>query len=412
MSLSKRERIRRLVAWSSGGAVVLGIGLAAPTAAFAVPVPAEVAVTAAPAPADPTLVFEETFDDNVAETAISVADYARADGGVYSSTPSWLDLEACNGVVLQAADTVFDPGICNINPDARAHVQRLAQQLGVVNGAADPATNHAVTAYTDKDGASGDNVMLQGPAPSAFELTADRFYVAGVDVAEINCSASINSRLFPGFAVSGDSNFASDAIVACAGGTSDGDPNEPVFVGSFVSDGIQSPATGAAEFVLWNSEVAGSGNDFAYDNLRLYDATPTLHKSFAQEAVRDRSARHDAAHRREHERALREDRMGLQRHDAVGHDDRRDAERRDHLRRRRCDGRRGIRRAGGRRRLDRPRRRVVHHLDRRGARRGRRFHEHDHWRHRSGRRAVRADPCARALHEPYQDGRAGGPDRR
>lgn len=239
-----------------------------------------------PAPADPVVIFSEDFEHAGSAQAISLSDYQGAAGETYSSDAYWLHTGFCNGVVLQSDATVFPAGWCESNPQTQGKVRDLADALGTVGGAVDPELNHSVTAYTDGANPAGENRMLQGPdAASAFEVVEGRFYVTGVDVAEVNCLISPNhSRLFPGFVTDEDEYAASQPIVACSQGTSDGQA-DPILSGSFRSAGFMSNETGTAQFLLRNGETGGSGNDFAYDNIVLLDATPSLYKSFEQEAV-------------------------------------------------------------------------------------------------------------------------------
>lgn len=259
--------------------LVAALGLAVPTMAVAAP-------PGTPAPADPVVVFSEDFENGVSEQAVSLSDYAGPAGEIYSSDAFWLDTTLCNGVVLQSEATVFPSGWCEVNPLTQGKVRDLAQSLGTVSGAADPAKNHAVTAYTDGNNPSGESRMLQGPDPaSAFEVVQGRFYVTGVDVAEVNCLSSPNhSRLFPGFVTDEDEYAPVQPIIACSQGSSDGQA-DPILSGSFRSAGFMSNETGTAQFLLRNGETGGDGNDFAYDNLVLLDATPSLYKSFEEAAV-------------------------------------------------------------------------------------------------------------------------------
>lgn len=269
---TKRAAIALLL---PAAAVALG-ALAVPAAAFAAP-------PAPAAPAAPSLVFEETFENNVGSAVTSLTDYVGASGATYTADPFWLDAAACNGLVVQHDGSVpfTGAGAACSNPPSQARLSELAQVLGDGSG-----TNHVVAAYTDANGPAG-ATLLSKSADSGIVLKKDHYYAASIDIAEVNCAiASAHSTIQFGLQLpSGEVVFAGAPSVACDTGHSVDVGGREVRTGTFRSSAFQADAAGAAELVVRNLQTSGGGNDFAYDNIRFYDVTPTLSKSFSQDTV-------------------------------------------------------------------------------------------------------------------------------
>lgn len=220
-----------------------------------------------------------------------------------------------NGVLAPAAtgqnpDTVLYPNGYN-NPGSEGEAKYTAARK-----------NDAVTAYS----------MAQYPNPAqhlvfensaAFNLTqmntgqtGARFYTTSVDVAELSCGAansSLEFKLFTGVGGSDPKTYplvgaSGERIVACtdarlgyftaptnaASGhdfqlfSSDYTYWGP-WAGASVRGGrfysadaklLSATEASSVKVQLLNSTAAHDGNDFAFDNIRIVDATPTLYKEF------------------------------------------------------------------------------------------------------------------------------------
>ncbi|WP_320668672.1 DUF7507 domain-containing protein [Patulibacter defluvii] len=262
------------------------------------------------------MIFDEQFENGLGATATSLANY-QGEGGVrYSSNAYWVRTDQCNGALLQYQGTVFPSGYCTTGNSAQPNVRRLADVLGQVNagvqGSASTATpvngstaatrtNHAVTAWTGAVDGPDDAIVFES---SPLNLTVDgsRFFAASIDVAEVSCAyrgGENNSRL-NFYLVSQGQQLPLNAtpIRACTdpgvayytspdlGGWGNG--GGYVAAGHYFSNGsylVSPEAASTLGFRMRNLIGSSQGNDFAYDNPRLVDATPQLDKSFAPTSV-------------------------------------------------------------------------------------------------------------------------------
>lgn len=266
--MTKTENMRRAAA---GGAFALALGLIlTPSAAAAPPSVPD------PLPS-PQLEFEETFENGAGVAASALREYVSADGGTYDADPQWLDVSACNGVIVRA-DSTFTDGQCVGANDPRGAVRQLADELG-------GATNHSVTAYTHQGhpAVAGQTLLVQSEG-SGITTRANRFYVSSIDLAEMNCvrGAEQSSIQFGLLTPNGEVQMDPNPVSVCAGATSDAPVSASLYSAGFKPVGDE---LGESEYIARNLTIGGSGNDFAYDNLRFYDATPQLLKSFEVDEV-------------------------------------------------------------------------------------------------------------------------------
>lgn len=272
-------------------------------------------------PSAPVEVFRETFEVGQGATATRLADYVGVAGQTHTADPFWLREDQCNGVLLQYEATVFpaaspEGGFCVDGDQAntRNNSRRLADVIGQVdagvtgststatpvNGStATTRTNTAVSAFTSNQNGPNGAVQLQ-TSPLDLGLSGSRFYSVSVDVAEVSCtraSGANNSRLR--FALkAGATEYpltAAAAIRACT------DPRaryhtSPDLPGGWVNGGgyaaagrfttaeaqlLTAAQINGIQVVMRNEVGAENGNDAAFDNIRLLDATPQLDKSFS-----------------------------------------------------------------------------------------------------------------------------------
>ncbi|MFF3028059.1 LPXTG cell wall anchor domain-containing protein [Microbacterium sp. NPDC057944] len=264
---------------TSAAAAVAFLALAG---AALVPTAAQAAPPTPAAPADPSLVFEETFENVTGANVVGLANYTGVDGATYTASPFWLSAAACNGFVLQGNTPIpfsGDGAACNVNASNR--LVDLATVLGGGN-----ADNRAVAAYTEANGSAADTLLAQS-IDSGIELTEGRFYVASIDTAEVNCGiGAVQSTLDFGLSLpNGEIMIAGNPARACSSPTVQTINGFAIRSGQFYSGGFRAEESSSAELLVRNRATSGGGNDFAYDNLRLFDATPSIYKAFDQETV-------------------------------------------------------------------------------------------------------------------------------
>ncbi|WP_300619956.1 hypothetical protein [Dokdonella sp.] len=243
----------------------------------------------------PTTIYSEDFqNDQAANIAsiIKVDSYTGAAGETYTASPAWLT--NCNGW-LSAWNQNPNPsaatanGECN-NQNAWNNVQQLAEALGMLNGGTTGAggtarDNLAVSAYTQANPPGApNNIEIQS---SQIPLGGSgRFLIFGADVAAVNCDIAAHPLLQfyavdasnTAVAVGGQvdacsgSNFTAEAIGAASAVTAK--------AGHYTSGGAVLVSGNSTSIRINNMAFTGGGNDHAFDNLLIQDATPTLSKAF------------------------------------------------------------------------------------------------------------------------------------
>lgn len=273
-------------------------------------------------PSPPKLVFHESFEVGQGVNATKLANYVGINGQTHTADPFWLRYDQCNGVLMRYEMPHITGEYCEVGGrdtrEARNNTRRLADVLGQLEagivGSTISATpvnasnattklNHAVTAFTHTVNGPSNAVMIR---TSPLNIGADetRFYVASVDVAELSCThmGGVNNSALRFSFLTGASewNITSSAIRACQapnvryydspwldGGWFYG--GNYVAAGTFHTDGsaLLTPAQMLGLQVQMRNEIgATDGNDSAFDNIRIYDATPQLDKSFSPSEVR------------------------------------------------------------------------------------------------------------------------------
>jgi uncharacterized repeat protein (TIGR01451 family) len=239
-------------------------------------------------PGPPAVIFEEDFE-NVSDPpepgppivpgSVDMIDAYTGDPPVsmtYAADPTWISVGQCNGMVA-SFNSNFPAGSCTAS--GVANLKHMAAQIGTLDPPpAGAAFNHALTAWTST------LPVATTPAPTleteaGIPLpTAGRFITFSVDVGVIFCQ--YDDPLLRFFLLDGNSAVAvtNNAINPCT------DPRGSVVagvrVGSYSSDSsilVNSPNVGLR---LTNDQSSSGGNDYAYDNVRMLDATPQLDKEF------------------------------------------------------------------------------------------------------------------------------------
>ncbi|WP_119696444.1 DUF6923 family protein [Microbacterium halotolerans] len=208
---------------------------------------------------DPTVVFEEGFENRQDDEVQLLGDYVGAEGQTYSADVEWSSLEFCNGFVLSPDSP--NPGEC----PAWNGVVSAATAMQAYNG-----SDSSLAAYTAGD-PGVDRVQLATDAPIQLDA-AGRFLTFSVDAVAVNCGVSAPLlRFYLGGVDGGETPVSDAAINPCAEG---GAAGTFASAGSFLSDGDE------IDIVLRNENGSGAGNDHAIDNIRILDATPKLDKEF------------------------------------------------------------------------------------------------------------------------------------
>jgi uncharacterized repeat protein (TIGR01451 family) len=256
-----------------------------------------VAGPAAAAPGSPgvpqaaQVVYAEDFENAVGATPVLLTGYTGASGETYSADPQWLT--ACNGAIVEGAAPNGDQAASGCaSASSYGSVRQLAYALGAHRGSANPMLNHAVTAYTESPNPGVDRIQFQ-TASTIPLVTSGRFVTFSVDASEANCHA--NHALFKFYLLDGATQIPTftTPIDPCTapGGTL---INAPA-IGSAGATSFRTGTYAGNSAVLFtgsqlgirmrNGQGSATGNDAAFDNIRVLDVTPQLDKSFSQPAV-------------------------------------------------------------------------------------------------------------------------------
>jgi LPXTG-motif cell wall-anchored protein len=279
---------------------------------------AAIGILAAGVPEPPTQVWTEGFDA-AGNALITLPSYQS---GAYTADPFWLDFAKCNGVLVTYNTSTFGGTECTSSTtqnqtNARINVRRLADVLGQVNAGVVGSqsstapvngsttltqANRAVAEWTDSgSGTAGQTRVVDKVASIGISPTTSRYYTSSIDIVEASCETTTSRSSITLSLVAGSTTSTGSAITACtdsrasyytspliAGQTGWINGGASVRAGRFTSDtSVLLTAAQAATLrpVVRNSNLASGGNDFAVDNLRIVDATPSLDKSFAADTV-------------------------------------------------------------------------------------------------------------------------------
>jgi hypothetical protein len=189
---SKRHHRRRWSTWSNErsasrtllGAIAVTAFTALSLAGFST---AAQAVPGTPGvPQATTVVYDENFENGVGNAPVGLQNYVGASGQTYTADPVWLT--ACNGQIRNMNTPYTTLGNC-ASTGYTSQLGQLAYALGQHSGSANPAANHAVTAYTDNNpGANA--VQFQTASNIPLALSTGRFLTFSVDTSAVNCNVS------------------------------------------------------------------------------------------------------------------------------------------------------------------------------------------------------------------------------
>ena len=212
--LLPRLRSRRLRLGAAIGALALVVSTVSAGALVLTGAPALAAPGTPGTPQAPSVAFQENFENGVGNAPVGLAAYTGASGQKYTADPAWL--ANCNGQVRSYNTPSTTLGNCQIEGDA-AHLNQLTYALGAHAGSATPATNHAVTAYTENNpGANATEFRTATNIPLA--SSSGRFLTFSVDTAAQNCNASAPLYQFAFLDQAGTATNVGGQLNACSSG--------------------------------------------------------------------------------------------------------------------------------------------------------------------------------------------------
>jgi uncharacterized repeat protein (TIGR01451 family)/LPXTG-motif cell wall-anchored protein len=233
-------------------------------------------------PSTPSVVYDENFENGLADTdSQALTDYAGATGTAYTGSPYWTETTMCNGILISANA----PDALGCTLSSATQLRRMADVLAQVNGGTADGFNHAVSAYTNAPDPShplaANDIEFETETPITLS-GGSRFLTFSVDAASLNCgagAAELSFFLDDGTDVLSATNTPIDVCTNL--GASDYSVDGVTFrAGRFVSDSSVLFSGSSLGIVMRNGYGSATGNDHAFDNIRVLDATPQLDKSF------------------------------------------------------------------------------------------------------------------------------------
>jgi len=261
-------------------------------------------------PEAPTVVYNEDFQNTPSYAPVLLTSYTGASGMTYTANAKWLT--ACNGEVIafNTDDSAFASSNCSVGDGGSGsgtnltkafdQVRRMAHALGSLNGATSPATNKALTAYTDYGNIYADPganlVQFQTQSTISLPGGTRKFLISRVDSAAVNCTAPDTEQgklvfyLLDGgtprrvnqspINVCTDTDATSYTPPTLNTNGALGPSNDAVLAGRIITDTALLSNTTTIGVRMVNQEGSGQGNDNALDNIQIEDASPKLDKSF------------------------------------------------------------------------------------------------------------------------------------
>lgn len=276
----------RAAAWL--GAALIGLaGLALPLT------PAHADPGHPGAPSSPVALFSENFQHRPAGSNTALSAYVGEGGQTYGADPTWLSTAHCNGFIVDWT-TPWTSGDCSGTDGLTSglyefeSLKRLVYALGVVSGASNPAHNAAVAANTSAGDPGADKIEFETATPISLPAV-NRFVTFGVDAVAGSCAVAAHPelRFYLRDADGHQLPVSQSPIDPC-----DGDEvalpaavGSGIRGGSFSSDGSYLLQGDSFDIVMRNEQGSGNGNDGAFDNIRILDATPQLDLAFSPGSV-------------------------------------------------------------------------------------------------------------------------------
>lgn len=242
-------------------------------------------------PQAPRVIYKEDFENGLARTPVLLSKYTGASplAMTYSAAPRFL--ENCDGFIVE-----FESNERAKKTDceevAYDRVRQMAWVLGKLRGT-DPLANHAVSAYTDgKKTLPANSVQFETLKPIPVAANG-RFITFSVDAVETNCHSSHAEFKFYLLDGATETPTFSSPIDPCTDkGARVIEPPElatkapePFKAGSFAGNAALFFTGTSLGIRMRNGQTSEAGNDAAFDNIEVLDATPQLDKSFSPEVL-------------------------------------------------------------------------------------------------------------------------------
>jgi uncharacterized repeat protein (TIGR01451 family) len=238
-------------------------------------------------PRSPKVVYTEDFERGMERTPVLLTSYKGASPLEETYTAYKRFLENCDGNIVEFESNERKKAT-DCEEVAFNRVRQMAWVLGKLRGVANPKVNHAVSAYTDGgEVLPANSVQFETVKPIPL-LTSSRYITFSVDAAETNCKHSHAEFKFyllngaseiPTFTSPVDpcTNKNAETIEPPELGTK---PSEPFKAGTFAGNKALLFSGSALGIRMRNGQTSENGNDAAFDNIEVLDATPQLDKSF------------------------------------------------------------------------------------------------------------------------------------
>lgn len=235
-------------------------------------------------PSAPTTLFAENFENNRVNTPVLLSNYVGVGGQTYTAAAGWL--AACNGIIVSHSIPATSQGNC-ANLGSSQNLRQIVYALGVHNGTASATNNRAVAAYTEAPAPGANLVEFATVSPVPLASANGRFLTFSVNAAAKNCGVSAPLYNFSLVAANGTATPVGGQINACSSGTTVNTPAvgtvaaSAVNVGTYTSNGSILFSGASVGVRMTNANGGASGNDAAFDDIRILDVTPQLDKSFS-----------------------------------------------------------------------------------------------------------------------------------
>jgi uncharacterized repeat protein (TIGR01451 family) len=241
-------------------------------------------------PQAPRVVYEEDFEHEMARAPVLLTNYTGVPplSMTYGAEPRFL--KNCNGFIVQ-----FESNERVKKTDCEEvafnRVRQMAWVLGKLRGT-DPLANHAVAAYTDgKQILPGNGVQFETLKSIRVAING-RFVTFSVDAGETNCHRDHaefkfylleGAKEIPTFTTPIDpcTDRGAEVIEPPTLGTK----AEPFYAGTFAGNAATLFTGTELGIRMRNGQTSETGNDAAFDNIEVLDATPQLDKVFSPEIL-------------------------------------------------------------------------------------------------------------------------------
>jgi uncharacterized repeat protein (TIGR01451 family) len=244
-------------------------------------------------PQPPRVIYHEDFENGVARGPVLLTKYQGTPPLSMTYGAAQRYLENCNGFIVE-----FESNDRKVATDCEEVAYNRARQIAWVLGklrGTDPLANHAVSAYTDggvKTPLPANSVQFETLKP--IPVTSNgRFITFSVDAAETNCKhshAELKFYLLNGAAeiptftspIDPCTDKHAETIEPPVLGTK---ASEPFKAGTFAGNAATLYTGTSLGIRMRNAQTSEDGNDAAFDNIAVLDATPQLDKSFSPEVL-------------------------------------------------------------------------------------------------------------------------------